>query len=424
MSSALLEVERSHGRHSRRRKGRSPRSMTVLRHRPRRDLGHRRRIRLRQIGHQPCRDGPDRRSGPRHGQGASACTAKDGGVRDLSRLPEAAMRRVRGDEIAMIFQEPMTSLNPVYTIGEQIIEAIRFHRDDRRRRAARARAEEMLELARHSRAAPTARRLSAPALGGMRQRAMIAHGARLPTRALLIADEPTTALDVTVQAQILELLRGLQREFGMAMIFITHNLGVVAEIADRVMVMYAGRVVETGSARADLRGPAMPYTHGPAALGAAPRARPRRDGPLPAIPGNVPDLRAPAERLPLPSALRLRSSPACATRRCRRSKPAATAHHVRCLRWREIASDDAPLARGPRADDQHFSRGLLRRPRCERSTDVSFEIGAARCSAWSANRARARPRSAARCCACIEPTAGQHPLSTATISRELPDSAR
>ncbi|MBV9753773.1 MAG: ABC transporter ATP-binding protein, partial [Hyphomicrobiales bacterium] len=185
---------------------------------------------------------------------------KDGRTRDLSRLPETEMRQIRGAEIAMIFQEPMTSLNPVYTIGEQIIEAIRFH-ETMSRRAARTRAEEMLRLL----GIPEPRRrLDAyphQLSGGMRQRAMI--GMALSCHpSLLIADEPTTALDVTVQAQILELIRGLQKDFGMAVIFITHNLGVAAEIADRIMVMYAGQVVETGSARAIFRGTRLPYTIG------------------------------------------------------------------------------------------------------------------------------------------------------------------
>jgi oligopeptide/dipeptide ABC transporter ATP-binding protein len=258
--------------------------------------------------------------------------SKDQVRRDLSRLPERAMRRVRGAEIAMIFQEPMTSLNPVYTIGEQIIEAIRFH-ETMSRRAARARAEEMLRLL----GIPEPRRrLDAyphQLSGGMRQRAMI--GMALSCRpSLLIADEPTTALDVTVQAQILALIRGLQRDFGMAVIFITHNLGVAAEIADRIMVMYAGQAVETGPCRAIFRGTHLPYTIG--LMRSVPRLGLDRDsGPLPAIPGNVPDLRQ------LPPGCRFH--PRCsyfAPGLCDTQTPALEAcgegHAVRCRRWREV----------------------------------------------------------------------------------------
>jgi oligopeptide transport system ATP-binding protein len=240
---------------------------------------------------------------------------------------------VRGAEIAMIFQEPMTSLNPVYTIGEQILEAIRFH-ETLGRRAALARAEEMLALL----GIPEPRRrLDAyphQLSGGMRQRAMI--GMALSCRpSLLIADEPTTALDVTVQAQILELIRGLQRDFGMAVIFITHNLGVAAEIADRVMVMYAGQAVETGPSRAIFRETHLPYTLG--LMRSVPRLGLDRDsGPLPAIPGNVPDLRH------LPQGCRFH--PRCSYFEpglCDQQLPALEvcsdeSHLVRCLRWREV----------------------------------------------------------------------------------------
>jgi oligopeptide/dipeptide ABC transporter ATP-binding protein len=259
---------------------------------------------------------------------------KDGMVRDLPRLPESEMRLIRGSEIAMIFQEPMTSLNPVYTIGEQIIEAIRFH-ETMSQRAALARAEEMLKLL----GIPEARRrLDAyphQLSGGMRQRAMT--GMALSCRpSLLIADEPTTALDVTVQAQILELIRRLQRELGMAVIFITHNLGVAAEIADRIMVMYAGQAVETGPCRAIFRGTHLPYTIG--LMRSVPRLGFDRDsGPLPAISGNVPDLRH------LPRGCRFH--PRCSYFEpglCDDKAPALETcgedHLVRCLRWREVAA--------------------------------------------------------------------------------------
>jgi oligopeptide/dipeptide ABC transporter ATP-binding protein len=258
--------------------------------------------------------------------------AKDGIVRDLSRLAETKMRLIRGAEIAMIFQEPMTSLNPVYTIGEQIIEAIRFH-ETMSRRAARGRAEEMLKLL----GIPEPRRrLDAyphQLSGGMRQRAMI--GMALSCRpSLLIADEPTTALDVTVQAQILELVRGLQKEFGMAVIFITHNLGVAAEIADRIMVMYAGQAVEIGSCRAIFRGTRLPYTIG--LMRSVPRLGLERDlGPLPAIPGNVPDLR----RLPKGCRFHPRCSyfePGLCDKELPPLESCGEGHFVRCLRWQKV----------------------------------------------------------------------------------------
>ncbi len=267
--------------------------------------------------------------------GAMRFRCKDGAVRDLARLPQEAMQRVRGAEIAIIFQEPMTSLNPVYTIGEQIVEALRMH-ESLSPRAARGRAAEMLRLL----GIPDpGRRLDAyphQLSGGMRQRAMI--GMALACRpALLIADEPTTALDVTVQAQILELLRRLQAELGMAMIFVTHNLGVAAEIADHVLVMYAGQAVETGARDAIFAAPRHPYTMG--LLNAVPRlGRDRAAGPLPALRGTVPNL------LHLPTGCSFR--PRCDHARtglCDVQEPPLEScgpdHAARCLRWREIAAE-------------------------------------------------------------------------------------
>jgi peptide/nickel transport system ATP-binding protein len=179
---------------------------------------------------------------------------------DLLALSENAMRRVRGNEISMIFQEPMTSLNPVITVGNQIVEAIRLHQNVGRREA-RDKAAHMLELVRI--AEPRTRLDSYPhqLSGGMRQRAMIAMALSCnPT--LLIADEPTTALDVTIQAQILDLIGGLQRQLGMALLLITHDLGVVAEQADAVAIMYAGRIVEQGTPQAIFASPQHPYTIG------------------------------------------------------------------------------------------------------------------------------------------------------------------
>jgi ABC-type dipeptide/oligopeptide/nickel transport system ATPase component len=154
------------------------------------------------------------------------------------------MRKIRGNEISMIFQEPMTSLNPVYTVGDQIAEAIVLHQKESPRAPMR-KAAEMLDLV-ASRSPARVANYPHQMSGGMRQRVMIAMALSCNPK-LLIADEPTTALDVTIQAQILDLMRDLQREIGMAILFITHDLGVVAEMADRVVVMYAGRVVEEAS---------------------------------------------------------------------------------------------------------------------------------------------------------------------------------
>jgi len=206
--------------------------------------------------------------------------------RDLLQLRESEMRSLRGNEISMIFQEPMTSLNPVYTVGSQIVEAIRIHQNVSRR-AAKARAIELLDLV--GIPAPAQRIDSYPHTlsGGMRQRAMIAMALACEPR-LLIADEPTTALDVTIQAQILDLLRSLQEELGMSMVFISHDLGVMAEFAHEIAVMYAGKIVEQAETNALFRTPRHPYTRG--LLRSLPSVRNRGER-LPTIPGIVPDLR-------------------------------------------------------------------------------------------------------------------------------------
>jgi peptide/nickel transport system ATP-binding protein/oligopeptide transport system ATP-binding protein len=182
------------------------------------------------------------------------------GVEDLAAVPEARMRQIRGNDIAMIFQEPMTSLNPVFTVGEQIMESLRLHQK-MDKRAARRRAIEMLHLVGipipDQRVDEYPHQLS----GGMRQRVMIAMALACDPK-LLIADEPTTALDVTIQAQILELLNRLQKDLGMSIILITHDLGVVAETCDRVIVMYAGQVFEEGPVRDIFADPQNPYTEG------------------------------------------------------------------------------------------------------------------------------------------------------------------
>ena len=205
---------------------------------------------------------------------------------DLFTLSDAEMCRVRGNEIAMVFQEPMTSLNPVMTCGAQIAEALTLHQPELRPHA-RERVLEMLNLV--GLPAPARRLDEYPhqLSGGMRQRVMIAMALACNPR-VLIADEPTTALDVTVQAQILALLRGLQERFGMGILLITHDLGVVAEMADRVCVMYAGRIVETARTRDLFTGPRHPYTQG--LIRSIPPAGGRRER-LEIIPGAVPDSR-------------------------------------------------------------------------------------------------------------------------------------
>ena len=251
--------------------------------------------------------------------------------RELTTLPEEEMRRVRGKEIGMIFQEPMTSLNPVHTVGAQIGEVLMEH-EGVPPREARERAIAMLETV--GIAEPGRRVDNHPheLSGGMRQRVMIAMALSCRPN-LLIADEPTTALDVTIQAQILDLMDELQARLGMAIIFITHDLGVVAQMARRVVVMYAGQVVESGSATEIFQRPRMPYTAGLIAsiphLGST-----RRGQPLRTIPGHVPTLSS------LPSGCRFSTRCPHVEPRCRVTPPpletASDGHQVRCLRWREL----------------------------------------------------------------------------------------
>jgi peptide/nickel transport system ATP-binding protein/oligopeptide transport system ATP-binding protein len=197
---------------------------------------------------------------------------------------EPRMRALRGNEISMIFQEPMSSLNPVYTVGNQIVEALRLHRG-LDRKAARAEAVRLLDVVGISEPERRVDEYPHQLSGGMRQRVMIAMALSCEP-SLLIADEPTTALDVTIQAQILELLAGLRGKLGMAVLLITHDLGVVAEVCDRVVVMYAGQVVETGTVYEIFAEPAHPYTRGLLA------SLPSVDDPgkrLESIPGTVPN---------------------------------------------------------------------------------------------------------------------------------------
>ena len=248
---------------------------------------------------------------------------------DLLRLAPRAMRDIRGNRIAMIFQEPMTSLNPAFTIGDQIVEGILRHRGIGRE-AAKRQAIEMLERVRMP--LPAKRfddhphRLS----GGMRQRAMIAMALACRPK-LLIADEPTTALDVTIQAQILELMRMLRDETGAAIILITHDLGVIAELAHDVAVMYAGRIVEKASVTQLFAQPEHPYTIG--LLGSIPKLHLQQQR-LPAIEGQVP---SPAETPP-----GCRFAPRCpfVATRCREEDPALRDIHA----GQEAACLYAPLA--------------------------------------------------------------------------------
>jgi len=188
-------------------------------------------------------------------------------VVDVVMLPDDTLRQIRGDAISMIFQEPMTSLNPVYTVGFQIAEAIMLHQG-KNEREAEAQALEMLKLVRIPEPEKQLRQYPHHLSGGMRQRVMIAMALSCRPQ-LLIADEPTTALDVTIQAQILDLIKTLQDEIGMAVLFITHDMGVVAEVADRVVVMFKGHIVEQGNADTIFHNPQHPYTK--ALINAVPR---------------------------------------------------------------------------------------------------------------------------------------------------------
>src|SRR5881296_1861737 len=231
--------------------------------------------------------------------------------RDHLALPEREMRAVRGEGMAMIFQEPMTSLNPVFTVGSQIAEAIRLHRRVSRR-AAWARAVELLDEVGIPDPVRRAREYPHRLSGGMCQRVMIAIAISCEPH-VLIADEPTTALDVTIQAEILDLLRTLRERHGMAVVLITHDLGVVAEQADEVAIMYAGRIVEHASVLDIFERPLHPYTQ--ALLRSMPGLGGERRARLEAIPGQVPDL------LHLPSGCHFRDRCSMAIARCAEIDP-------------------------------------------------------------------------------------------------------
>jgi oligopeptide/dipeptide ABC transporter ATP-binding protein len=256
--------------------------------------------------------------------------------RDLRRLDREAMRALRGKRIAMTLQDALTALNPAFTVGQQLVETIVAHDDAvaalapwKRRRVARERALEMMTLVGIPAAATRLGDYPHQFSGGMRQRIMIAI-ALVCRPQLLIADEPTTALDVTIQAQVLALIRGLRRSIGMSVVLITHDLGIVAEQCDRVVVMYAGQVVETGSVAEVIESPRHPYTQG--LLRATPRVE-NLAAPVQPIPGTVPSL------VDFPAQCRFYSRCALREDACRRT--ITMTHHsserqARCLRVQEL----------------------------------------------------------------------------------------
>jgi peptide/nickel transport system ATP-binding protein len=253
---------------------------------------------------------------------------------DLARTSERAMSDIRGNRMAMIFQEPMTSLNPAYTIGNQLEEALLRHRRVTRREA-RERAVYLLDRVGITAAGSRLKQYPHQLSGGLRQRVMIAM-ALMCSPSLILADEPTTALDVTIQAQILHLLAELQRELAMGLVLITHDLGIVARIATRVVVMYAGQVVETGPAAAIFAAPAHPYTRGLLACIPVP-GRTRRGERLGTIPGMVPSLIGKTQGCTFAGRC-AHVVDACRQTEIPLEPVDADPHLVRCIRHREIAA--------------------------------------------------------------------------------------
>ena len=254
--------------------------------------------------------------------------------RDLTKISDDEMHHVRGGKIGMIFQEPMTALNPVHTIGRQLSEVFLLHKTKDRAEALRL-SVDMLKLvgipSPEVRVGEYPHQLS----GGMRQRVVIAMALACRPQ-LVIADEPTTALDVTIQAQILELMQELQRELGMSIILITHDLGVIAEMCDDVVVMYGGRIAESGPVAQIFTHPSHPYTRG--LLASIPRLGGRRKSRLTVIEGMVPALKD------MPRGCRFQNRCPYAIERCREQPPLETVtpgHEVACHRWREVVAEPA-----------------------------------------------------------------------------------
>jgi oligopeptide/dipeptide ABC transporter ATP-binding protein len=249
---------------------------------------------------------------------------------DLATATEQQLHRVRGGRIGMVFQEPLSALNPVQTIGRQLCEVLLLHKPISKREAL---AEAVVLLGKVGIPSPEIRVGEYPhqLSGGMRQRVVIAMALSC-NPSLLIADEPTTALDVTVQAQILELMRSLQRELGMAIVLITHDLGVIAQVCDDVVVMYAGQIAEQGSVEAIFRRPMHPYTRG--LLASIPRLSTLRKSRLPTIEGAVPGIHE------MPKGCRYQNRCPYAQPRCGEAppplEPVGDRHAVACIRWREL----------------------------------------------------------------------------------------
>lgn len=272
--------------------------------------------------------------------------------RDLMKLDDDQMRRLRGREVAMIFQDPMTSLNPVYTVGDQISEAIALHQRLTRKKAW-AKAVEMMKRVKIPDAERRASDYPHQLSGGMRQRVMIAMALSCKPK-LLIADEPTTALDVTIQAEILELLKNLRQDFDLSMLLITHDLGVVAETADRVAVMYAGRIVEEAPVRESFHNPRHPYTEG--LLRSVPRLtdegmKQRR---LETIEGTVPNL------VHLPQGCKFAPRCAYVIEECRKEEIPLLAvnaeHRARCIRFDKVG-DESAKTRAAQAEGRANGKG-------------------------------------------------------------------
>jgi peptide/nickel transport system ATP-binding protein len=260
---------------------------------------------------------------------------------DLVQATEAELHRVRGGRIGMVFQEPLSALNPVQTVGQQVVETLLLHRPLSKDEAWRE-AVALLDKVGIPSAEVRIKEYPHQLSGGMRQRVVIAMALSC-NPSLLIADEPTTALDVTIQAQILDLMLALQRDLGMAIVLITHDLGVIAQVCDEAVVMYAGQVAERGPVEALFHRPAHPYTRG--LLASIPRLTTPPKSRLPTIEGSVPGLND------MPAGCRYQNRCPYAQPRCAAAPPpletVAEGHEVACIRWRELPAFAEPLAAPP-----------------------------------------------------------------------------